>query len=62
MKKEKDRSAIAVPEDSPKLLSQINKTIKEVKDKGLIDKYMTNAANAMNDDSGFISKYGSFFS
>ncbi|HCY9663463.1 ABC transporter permease subunit [Staphylococcus aureus] len=58
--KEKD-TVIAVPKDSPKLLSQINKTIKEVKDKGLIDKYMTNAANAMNDDSGFISKYGSFF-
>lgn len=57
---EKDK-VIAVPKDSPKLLSQINKTIKEVKDKGLIDKYMTNAANAMNDDSGFISKYGSFF-
>ncbi|HHD1051973.1 TPA: ABC transporter permease subunit [Staphylococcus aureus] len=57
---EKD-TVIAVPKDSPKLLSQINKTIKEVKDKGLIDKYMTSAANAMNDDSGFISKYGSFF-
>ncbi|HCY8935437.1 TPA: ABC transporter permease subunit [Staphylococcus aureus] len=57
---EKD-TVIAVPKDSPKLLSQINKTIKEVKDKGLIDKYMTNAANAMNDDSSFISKYGSFF-
>ncbi|QYR45595.1 ABC transporter permease subunit [Staphylococcus aureus] len=57
---EKD-TVIAVPKDSPKLLSQINKTIKEVKDKGLIDKYMTNAANAMNDDSGFISKHGSFF-
>ncbi|HCU9498337.1 TPA: ABC transporter permease subunit [Staphylococcus aureus] len=57
---EKD-TVIAVPKDSPKLLSQINKTIKEVKDKGLIDKYITNAANAMNDDSGFISKYGSFF-
>ncbi|HDY9895084.1 TPA: ABC transporter permease subunit [Staphylococcus aureus] len=57
---EKD-TVIAVPKDSPKLLSQINKTIKEVKDKGLIDKYMTNAANAMNDDSGFISKYGNFF-
>ncbi|MFB2030711.1 ABC transporter permease subunit [Staphylococcus aureus] len=57
---EKD-TVIAVPKDSPKLLSQINKTIKEVKDKGLIDKYMANAANAMNDDSGFISKYGSFF-
>lgn len=57
---EKD-TVIAVPKDSPKLLSQINKTIKEVKDKGLIDKYMTNAANAMNDDSGFISKYDSFF-
>ncbi|HCZ8798058.1 TPA: ABC transporter permease subunit [Staphylococcus aureus] len=57
---EKD-TVIAVPKDSAKLLSQINKTIKEVKDKGLIDKYMTNAANAMNDDSGFISKYGSFF-
>lgn len=57
---EKD-TVIAVPKDSPKLLSQINKTIKEVKDKGLIDKYMTNAANAMNDDSGFISKYGCFF-
>ncbi|HDZ8696090.1 TPA: ABC transporter permease subunit [Staphylococcus aureus] len=57
---EKD-TVIAVPKDSPKLLSQINKTIKEVKDKGLIDKYMTNAANAMNDDSGFISKYSSFF-
>lgn len=55
---EKD-TVIAVPKDSP--LSQVNKTIKEVKDKGLIDKYMTNAANAMNDDSGFISKYGSFF-
>ena len=50
---EKD-TVIAVPKDSPKLLSQVNKTIKEVKDKGLIDKYMTNAANAMNDDSGFI--------
>ncbi|HCA5899485.1 TPA: ABC transporter permease subunit [Staphylococcus aureus] len=58
---EKKDTVIAVPKDSPKLLSQINKTIKEVKDKGLIDKYMTNAANAMNDDSGFISKYGSFF-
>lgn len=57
---EKD-TVIAVPKDSPKLLSQINKTIKEVKDKGLIDKYMINAANAMTDDSGFISKYGSFF-
>ncbi|EPW8772268.1 ABC transporter permease subunit [Staphylococcus aureus] len=57
---EKD-TVIAVPKDSPKLLSQVNKTIKEVKDKGLIDKYMTNAANAMNDESGFISKYGSFF-
>ncbi|HDA2696688.1 TPA: ABC transporter permease subunit [Staphylococcus aureus] len=57
---EKD-TVIAVPKDSLKLLSQINKTIKEVKDKGLIDKYMTNAANVMNDDSGFISKYGSFF-
>lgn len=57
---EKD-TVIAVSKDSPKLLSQVNKTIKEVKDKGLIDKYMTNAANAMNDDSGFISKYGSFF-
>ncbi|WP_437213363.1 ABC transporter permease subunit [Staphylococcus aureus] len=57
---EKD-TVIAVPKDSPKLLSQINKTIKEVKDKGLIDKYMTKAANEMNDDSGFISKYGSFF-
>ncbi|HFN9247581.1 ABC transporter permease subunit [Staphylococcus aureus] len=57
---EKD-TVIAVPKDSPKLLPQVNKTIKEVKDKGLIDKYMTNAANAMNDDSGFISKYGSFF-
>ncbi|WP_248500303.1 ABC transporter permease subunit [Staphylococcus aureus] len=58
---EEKYTVIAVPKDSPKLLSQINKTIKEVKDKGLIDKYMTNAANAMNDDSGFISKYGSFF-
>lgn len=58
---EEKNTVIAVPKDSPKLLSQINKTIKEVKDKGLIDKYMTNAANAMNDDSGFISKYGSFF-
>ncbi len=60
IEEEKD-TVIAVPKDSPKLLSQVNKTIKEVKDKGLIDKYMTNAANAMNDDSGFISKYGSFF-
>ncbi|NGJ84250.1 ABC transporter permease subunit [Staphylococcus aureus] len=58
---EEKETVIAVPKDSPKLLSQVNKTIKEVKDKGLIDKYMTNAANAMNDDSGFISKYGSFF-
>lgn len=56
----KKRYSDSSAKDSPKLLSQINKTIKEVKDKGLIDKYMTNAANAMNDDSGFISKYGSF--
>lgn len=35
--------------------------IKEVKDKGLIDKYMINVVNVMNDDSGFIFKYGSFF-
>lgn len=54
-------TVIAVPKNSPKLLAQLNKSIKDVKDKNLINQYMDKAAVAMNDDSSFIEKYGSFF-
>ncbi|PNZ70892.1 transporter substrate-binding domain-containing protein [Staphylococcus croceilyticus] len=57
----KKETVIAVPKNSPLLLAHINKTIKEVKDKNLIDQYMDKAAKAMQDDGNFFSKYGAFF-
>ncbi|ARJ50120.1 ABC transporter permease subunit [Staphylococcus lutrae] len=54
-------TAIAVPKDSPELLSRINKTIAEVNDKNLIKDYEKIAYDAMNDDGNFFTKYGTFF-
>jgi His/Glu/Gln/Arg/opine family amino acid ABC transporter permease subunit len=56
------QTAIAVPKHSPTLMKQLNSTIKEVKDKNLVDKYKDKAAEAMKkDDGNFFTKYGSFF-
>jgi His/Glu/Gln/Arg/opine family amino acid ABC transporter permease subunit len=56
------QTAIAVPKHSPTLMKQLNSTIKEVKDKSLVDKYKDKAAEAMKkDDGNFFTKYGSFF-
>ncbi|MDU9418127.1 ABC transporter permease subunit [Staphylococcus lloydii] len=56
------QTAIALPKHSPTLMKQLNTTIKEVKDKNLIDKYKDKAAEAMKkDDGNFFTKYGSFF-
>ncbi|MCI2775272.1 ABC transporter substrate-binding protein/permease [Staphylococcus petrasii] len=57
----KKETVIAVPKNSPLLLEHINKTIKEVKDKKLIDQYMDKAAKEMQDDGNFFSKYDAFF-
>ena len=47
--------------NSPVLLDKLNQTIDNVKEKNLIDQYMTKAAEDMQDDGNFISKYGSFY-
>lgn len=52
---------IALPKDSPELLKHLNQTIDEVKSKNLIDSYMNKAAEDMQDDGNFFTKYGSFF-
>ncbi|TBW82423.1 transporter substrate-binding domain-containing protein, partial [Staphylococcus hominis] len=58
---EKKPTCIAVPKNSPILLKKLNQTINEVNDKYLIDKYMSKAANDMQDDGNFYTKYKSFF-
>lgn len=58
---EKKQTCIAVPKNSPVLLDKLNQTIDNVKEKNLIDQYMTKAAEDMQDDGNFVSKYGSFF-
>lgn len=50
---EKKPTCIAVPKNSPILLKKLNQTINEVNDKNLIDKYMSKAANDMQDDGNF---------
>lgn len=56
------KTAIALSKNSPVLKEQLNSTIKDVKDKNLIDKYKDKAAEAMKkDDGNFFTKYGSFF-
>lgn len=58
---EKKPTSIALPKDSPELLKHLNQTIDEVKSKNLIDSYMNKAAEDMQDDGNFFTKYGSFF-
>lgn len=58
---EKKPTCIAVPKNSPILLKHLNQTIDEVNNKNLIDKYMNQAAQDMQDDGNFFTKYGSFF-
>ena len=43
-------------------IKKLNQTINEVNDKNLIDHYMTKAANDMQDDGNFYTKYKSFLS
>ena len=59
--KKKKPTCIALPKDSPELLKHLNQTIDEVKSKNLIDSYMNKAAEDMQDDGNFFTKYGSFF-
>lgn len=54
-------TAIAIPKNSPKLLGELNKHIKEVNDKNLIQDYKDKANQEMFDDGSFFSKYGTFF-
>ena len=58
---EKKPTCIAVPKNSPILLKHLNQTIDELNNKNLIDKYMNQAAQDMQDDGNFFTKYGSFF-
>ena len=58
---EKKPTVIALPKDSPILLEHLNHSIKDVKDKHLINKYMDIASEQMVDDGSFIQKYGTFF-
>ncbi len=58
---EKKPTVIALPKDSPILLEHLNHSIKDVKDKHLINKYMDIASEQMVDDGSFIQKYGIFF-
>ncbi len=54
-------TAIAVPKDSQQLLDQLNASIAEVKDKGLIKDYQDKANEAMFEEGSFLSKYGNYF-
>lgn len=54
-------TAIAMPKNSPKLQDELNKTIKEVKETGLLKDFKDKANKAMFDDGSFFSKYGTFF-
>ena len=58
---DKKSTVIAIPKDSPEVMAHINKSIKDVKDHNLIDKYMDKASKEMSDDGNFFTKYGSFF-
>ncbi|MBO1221712.1 ABC transporter substrate-binding protein/permease [Staphylococcus nepalensis] len=55
-------TAIALPKNSPVLMDKLNSSIKDVKDKNLLDDYKDSAAEAMQKDEGnFFTKYGNFF-
>lgn len=55
------QTAIALPKESPELMDRVNGSIKEIKNQNLLAQYEKNAADAMQNDGNFISKYGSFF-
>ncbi|WP_105992447.1 ABC transporter permease subunit [Staphylococcus simulans] len=57
---EKDTS-IALPKNSPVFLAQLNKSIKDMKDQGLMEQYKEKAAQSMEEDGNFFTKYSSFF-
>lgn len=57
----KKQTAIAIPKDSPKLLKRVNQSITDVNDHNLLAKYEKIAADAMQDDGSFLTKYGAFF-
>ncbi|MBA8771442.1 ABC transporter permease subunit [Staphylococcus coagulans] len=54
-------TAIAIPKHSPELMDKVNQTIADVKDQHLMPKYEKIAADAMQNDGNFFSKYGIFF-
>lgn len=54
-------TSIALPKNSPELLAHINKTIKDVKDQNLMTQYKDTAAQSMESDGNFFTKYSGFF-
>ncbi|MEX6345969.1 ABC transporter substrate-binding protein/permease [Staphylococcus ureilyticus] len=55
-------TAIALPKNSPILMEKLNTSIKDVKNKNLLEDYKASAADAMQkDDGNFFTKYGDFF-
>ncbi|WP_206125359.1 ABC transporter permease subunit [Staphylococcus debuckii] len=54
-------TCIAVAKDSPVFLNHLNTSIKNIKEQGLIEKYKDTAAQAMDEDGNFFTKYNSFF-
>ena len=58
---EKKDNVIAVPKNSPILLANVNKSIKEVNDQHLISKYMDKASKDMQDDSSFLISMVHFY-
>ncbi|MEL0538578.1 ABC transporter permease subunit [Staphylococcus debuckii] len=54
-------TCIAVAKDSPVFLDHLNTSIKNIKDQGLIEKYKDTAAQAMDEDGNFFTKYNFFF-
>lgn len=54
-------TCIALPKNSPVFLAQLNKSIKDMKDQGLMEQYKEKAAQSMEEDGNFFTKYSSFF-
>ncbi|MEG0255614.1 MAG: ABC transporter substrate-binding protein/permease [Vagococcus sp.] len=54
-------TAVAIPKDSTEFADSINKSIKEIKDKKLMDGYQKDASKLMFEEESFFKKYSSFY-
>ncbi|MGX7418196.1 ABC transporter substrate-binding protein/permease [Carnobacterium gallinarum] len=55
------QTAVAIEKDNPAFKAQIDKSIKEIKDKDLLKGYQEKARELMFQKSSFIQQYGSYF-